>query len=213
VENMEWLREQADQAFGRQDYSRAGTLFEILLKNYPVWDAPPRALSFNTNFLNQRIRAGRNALLQKQAIQFLAVFDYERAIDVYRKPFELYRQDPQFRRNYFEILESIKTKGDEAFEKKDYAPAANAYRTFLKHYATALVLDPNLSANPKDLDRRVKSCKKALSEKALQDYRSGDLEQAIAIWKSVLTFDPEDAEIKKAVETATLQMESLKKTR
>ena len=52
-----------------------------------------------------------------------------------------------------------------------------------------------------------------LFEKALHEYRSGDLNQAIFIWKTILTFDPENQEIKKMLDVATAQSENLEKVK
>jgi hypothetical protein len=42
---------------------------------------------------------------------------------------------------------------------------------------------------------------------------SGNLSQAISIWKSVLTFDPENQKIKKAVDIEILQSKNLEKAK
>ena len=72
-------------------------------------------------------------------------------------------------------------------------------------------MKPSLSWGIKILEDRVQNCKTFLYEKALDQYRSGNLSDATAIWKSILEFDPENAEIKKAVDTATIQLRNLEK--
>jgi hypothetical protein len=57
------------------------------------------------------------------------------------------------------------------------------------------------------------NCKKFLFENGLQQYRSGNLNQAISLWKSILVFDPENQEIKKAVDMASLQSKNLQKAK
>jgi len=72
-------------------------------------------------------------------------------------------------------------------------------------------LNGSLSFERKGLSEKIKSCRKILFENGLEQYRSGSLDQAISIWKTILTFDPENQEIKRAVDIATLQLENLQK--
>jgi hypothetical protein len=48
-----------------------------------------------------------------------------------------------------------------------------------------------------------------LSQRALDEYRKGNLAAAISLWKSILAFDPDNAAIVKAIKTATLQQKNL----
>ncbi len=48
-----------------------------------------------------------------------------------------------------------------------------------------------------------------LSQRALDEYRKGNLAEAISIWKSILVFDPNNAVIVKAIDTATIQLKNL----
>jgi cytochrome c-type biogenesis protein CcmH/NrfG len=50
-----------------------------------------------------------------------------------------------------------------------------------------------------------------LTRKGLEEYRKGNLARAIAHWEGLLEFDPDNAEIRKAVETAVEQQKKLKK--
>jgi len=42
-----------------------------------------------------------------------------------------------------------------------------------------------------------------------RSYREGNIGNAISLWKSILTFDPGNASIKKAIDTATTQLKNL----
>ncbi|MCK7476805.1 MAG: tetratricopeptide repeat protein [Candidatus Moduliflexus flocculans] len=55
-------------------------------------------------------------------------------------------------------------------------------------------------------------CRQGLTNSGLAEYRKGNLEKAIEIWDSLLAFDPGNAEIKKAVETAKAQLEKLRES-
>jgi hypothetical protein len=60
-------------------------------------------------------------------------------------------------------------------------------------------------ASLEEVDRtRLKS-----EQRALDEYRKGNLAGAISIWKSILEFDPNNADIMKAINTATIQLKNL----
>jgi len=46
---------------------------------------------------------------------------------------------------------------------------------------------------------------------ALTEYRRGDVPAAIAGWKTILSYDPGHEEAARSLETATKQLETLKK--
>ena len=51
----------------------------------------------------------------------------------------------------------------------------------------------------------------ALTEKALTEYRRGEIPAAIADWKTILAYDPGHEESARSIRTATQQLETLKK--
>jgi len=61
------------------------------------------------------------------------------------------------------------------------------------------------------LDTGIETCRKILFEDGLDHYRSGNLSQAISIWRDILTFDPENLEVKNATDKAVLQSGNMKK--
>ena len=125
---------------------------------------------------------------------------FQRAIDICKEIYQKYPQDPTVRNGYIKTLESIKSGGDGAFEKSDFALAGYVYEILLKNVSSVDRLNGSFSFNREDLTTRIRDCKKILFENGLEQYRSGDLNQAISLWKSILAFDPENQEIKKAVD-------------
>ncbi|MHB8941649.1 MAG: hypothetical protein ACYC7K_09640, partial [Desulfobacteria bacterium] len=51
----------------------------------------------------------------------------------------------------------------------------------------------------------------ALMEKALTEYRRGEIPAAIADWKTILSYDPGNEEAARSLRTASKQLETLKK--
>ena len=138
---------------------------------------------------------------------------FQRAIDICKEIYQKYPQDPTVRNGYIKTLESIKSGGDGAFEKSDFALAGYVYEILLKNVSSVDRLNGSFSFNREDLTTRIRDCKKILFENGLEQYRSGNLNQAISLWKSILAFDPENQEIKKAVDMAILQSKNLKETK
>ncbi|HMK77377.1 MAG TPA: hypothetical protein VK568_14510 [Thermodesulfobacteriota bacterium] len=60
---------------------------------------------------------------------------------------------------------------------------------------------------------KVRTCVKNLFESGLEQYRSGNLDEAISIWKGILAFDPGNEEVKRVVDRASLQLKNLQKTK
>jgi len=48
-----------------------------------------------------------------------------------------------------------------------------------------------------------------LTKAGLEEYRKGNLAKAIAVWEGLLSFDPNNVEIRKAVDTARIQLNEI----
>jgi hypothetical protein len=108
-------------------------------------------------------------------------------------------------------LESIKRYADLDFKRKEFSSAGRTYRILLKNYISLNHLKRFLSYNAGLLDTGIDTCRKMLFEEGLEQYRSGNLSQAISIWRDILTFDPENLEVRKATDKAIFQTGNLKK--
>lgn len=211
VKTLEQIKSHGEKADAREDFALAGSTYEILLRNYPQFADFAHSLSFDKDFLETRIKTGRNLLIEKQAQPYLKIGDFQKAIDVYQAAYRQYPHESQLGSNYLQSLEAIKKNADQAFERKDFALAGSIYEILRRNYSHFTNMNRSLSWDRKFLDDRIQNCKKFLDENALEQYRSGNLSNATAIWKSILEFDPENAEIKKAVDTATIQLRNLEK--
>ena len=148
-----------------------------------------------------------------QAQTELGAGEFQKAIDIYKEIYQKYPQDPTVRSGYIKTLESIKSRGDRAFERNNFELAGCIYEILLKNFSSFTHLSRSFSFNREVLIAKIKSCKKILFENGLEQYRSGNLNKAISIWKSILAFDPENQEIKNAVDMAILQSKNLEKVK
>lgn len=211
IGTIESMKAQGDEAFGRENFAQAQITYDLLLKNFPRFSDFANLLSFKKNFLVTRLKMSRMLPAEKQARSCLKNGDAQKGIDIYRGLIQQYPWDTTVRNGYVSLLESIKGQADLDFKRKDFAQAGRTYRILLKNYTSLSHRNRFLSYNAGLLDTGIETCRKILFENALEQYRSGNLSQAISIWKNILTFDPENLEVKKAMGKAILQTRNLEK--
>ena len=211
VKTIEYIKAHGDEAFDRENFVQAQITYDLLLKNFPRFKDFANLLSFKKNFLVTRLKMSRMFPAEKQARSCLKSGDIQKGIDIYRGLIQQYPWDTMVRYFYVSLLESIKGQGDLDFERKDLAHAGRAYGILLKNYSTLGGLERFLSYNAELLDTRIEICRKILFEEGLEQYRSGNLGQAISVWRNILTFDPENLDAKKARDKAIRQVRNLEK--
>ena len=213
IRTLESIKSSGDRAFEKTDLETARNIYEILARNWPRFADLGPSLSFNANFLEKNAKACTCLLVRGQISSRLKAGEFQRAIDLSKDAYQKYPRDPDVRSGYIQTLETIKISGDRAFEKGDLALAGSVYALLLKHVSSATRLNGSSSLNKEGLTAKIKTCVKSLFESGLQQYRSGNLNQAISIWKGILAFDPGNEEVKRVVDRTTLQLQNLKKTK
>jgi tetratricopeptide (TPR) repeat protein len=213
IRTLESIKSSGDRAFERNDFEMAGNIYKILAKNWSHFADLSPSLSFTESFLEKKAKTSRCLFIGGQVSSYLKAGEFQRAIDIYKEIHQKYPRDLTIRSGYIRTLESVKSNGDRAFERGDFALAGWVYEILLKHVPSATHLNGSSSLNRDGLTARIKICKKNLFENGLEQYRSGNLDQAIWIWKGILTFDPGNQEVKRVVDMATLQLKNLQKTK
>jgi tetratricopeptide (TPR) repeat protein len=212
AEIIENIKAKADRAFDSADYSVAENMYSVLLNNYFRFEAFERPLSFRPPLLSQRILECQIVSSERRARQSLAAGDYQKAMDSYRSlPPEVLRESgvsAGLRR----IMEELKRLADTALARKDFRAAGKGYAALWNDAPLAEQAGLSLSFPGSAAEEGIKKCRTQLTKEGLDQYRKGRLKEAIAIWQGLLEFDPENAEIRKAVETASGQLEKLKKS-
>ncbi len=211
IETIESTKARGDKAFDTENFVDAQITYDLLLKNFSRFSDFANLLSFKKNFLVTRLKMSRMLPAEKQARSCLKSGDVQKGIDIYRGLIQQYPWDTTVRNGYVSLLESIKGQADLDFKRKDFAQAGRTYRILLKNYSSLSHLNRFLSYNAGLLNTGIETCRKILFEDGLEQYRSGNLSQAISIWRDILTFDPENLEVKKATDKAILQTRNLEK--
>ena len=135
--------------------------------------------------------------------------EYQKAIDVYSVEVQKHPHDQSLAREYVKSIENIASAADKALAKEDFASAGRNYDVLLKNYAHFKGFDKELSFNNIYLNEKLSYCKKAIFKQGFQEYRNGNISEAIALWQDLLVIDPQNTDIKKALRTATLQQKNL----
>ncbi|MDA8326037.1 MAG: hypothetical protein M0033_07445 [Nitrospiraceae bacterium] len=133
---------------------------------------------------------------------------YEEALNVYRQSINAHPGNRKLDAAYDSGLMEIRKAADSAFEKKAFSAAGGLYLLVDKNINLSHAAGPEETGYLKD---RIKSCARKLTEMGLVSYRKGDLPGAISLWRDVLKFDPGNAEVRKALETAKVQLKNLSK--
>ena len=211
IETIESTKARGDKAFDTENFVQAQITYDLLLKNFSRFSDFANLLSFKKNFLVTRLKMSQMLPADKQARSCLKSGDVQKGIDIYRSLSQQYPSDTTVRNGYVSLLESIKGQADLDFKRRDFAHAGRTYRILLKNCSSLSHLERYLSYNAGLLDTGIEACRKILFEDGLEKYRSGNLSQAISIWRNILTFDPENLEVKKAMEKAIRQARNLEK--
>jgi hypothetical protein len=208
---LDQMKRDADQALRDGDYSGAEKTYLILLKNYPLFKELEQGFSFRLPLLEQRTQECRKALAEKRAWQSLQAGDFQKTFEAYRIPGAEGIKDPDLMTGYRYALEEVKRQADAAMARKDFRTAGKGYAALLQEYSSAQKTGQPPSFSLKSLEEGLDNCRIQITRMGLEEYRKGNLKTAIALWQILLEFDPGNAEIQKAVETATEQLKKLKK--
>jgi len=135
------------------------------------------------------------------------------ALDEYGAGYRKHPKDQALLAEYAKSVEEMKSTADKAYEKEEYSPAGRTYDLLLKRYDQFKDFSRMLTFDRTYLRQKLVHCKKGLSVRGFQEYRKGNLSEAIVLWQGLLALDPNNKDIKKAVATATEQQKNLQTKR
>lgn len=150
----------------------------------------------------QAYAAGASALGEGQ---------YERALEFFTAAWKEYPGSPGVVHDFPDALSALKKSGDEAFQKGRLEEAGKRWIGVLNYISHPAAKGKSLPFARSDVQGSIDRLSSTLMEKGLVEYRQGNLEAAIASWKTILAYDPNHAEASKSVRTASTQLENLKK--
>jgi len=211
IRTVEEIKGAADRASEQRDYARARGLYRVLLKNHSDFGAFAPKLTFNKGDLETALKKCRIALVDAPARQALKAGNFARAFGIFRTARQEDPEDAVLTADYLKMIADIKSAGDKALDEQDFVLAGRANVLLLKNYASFSSLRREVGFSREALTEALSACRESLTQSGLAEYRKGNLVKAIAVWEGLLSFDPDNAEIKKAVGTARTQLGEIQK--
>jgi tetratricopeptide (TPR) repeat protein len=137
--------------------------------------------------------------------------NYSGALELIRAEGKRDESDTAYAEEFGESLNGLAEKAMQYFSEEDYESAGITLRLALDSYPPGARKPDSLRHSAEDLRALARVCAEKLKEAGLREYRDGNLGNAIALWRKILSFSNEGAStIKKMIETATLQLKNLK---
>lgn len=208
VENIKLA---ADRAAVNKNYGLAQAGYQVLRANYGDFTGFASKLSFTKKDVEAGIRSCRMNLTEAEFRRTIAIADYPRALKAYRTIYADYPGDAKIVGRFAEAAGEIRAAGARALDARDYALAGRIHALLVRNYASFEKLEPGVGFSRGDLTKAIGVCRVNLTNSGLTEYRKGNLAEAITVWESLLAFDPENTEVKKAVDTAKVQLREIKK--
>jgi DNA-binding SARP family transcriptional activator len=135
--------------------------------------------------------------------------EYQKVLEEFGVRCRKHPKDQVLKTEYAKSVEEMKSAADKACDGQDFAAAGRTYDLLLNRYGQFKDFSPPLTFNRTYLNQKLSLCKKSLSTKGFREYRKGNLDEAIVAWRGLLMIDPNNEDIKKAMNTAMEQRKSL----
>lgn len=144
------------------------------------------------------------SLLRRKIVTQLEKKNYRQALELLHN-----KNREGLEREYLLAVNGLLELGTDAYAAGDYAAAARNFKVVINAYPLEPSLKERISHDPKRIRAILDVCSNRLMEQGLEEYRRGSLESAINKWKILLAIRPGHQEAKKALETATVQLQTL----
>jgi tetratricopeptide (TPR) repeat protein len=135
----------------------------------------------------------------------------ERALELFSGAWQVKPGHPGVAREFDGALLALKKSGDAAHAQGKWEDAGKRWMGTLRYITHPASNWRNYPFTRSEVRAKVDRLTAALTEKALTEFRRGELPAAIAGWKTILSYDPGHEEAARSLRTATKQLETLKK--
>jgi tetratricopeptide (TPR) repeat protein len=136
---------------------------------------------------------------------------YERALDLFAAAWKEKPGHSGVSAEFDGAILALKKSGDAAYVQGKPEDAGKRWMGTIRYMNHPAAKPKGYPFTRADVQGQIDRLTAGLMEKGLLDYRKGDIETAIADWKTILSYDPGNEEAAKAIRTATTQLENLKK--
>jgi hypothetical protein len=136
---------------------------------------------------------------------------YEQALELYSGAWKEEPGHGGVAREFDGALLALKKTGDAAYAQGKWEDAGKRWMGTLRFIGHPASNSRSLPFTRSEVRGKVDKLTEDLTKKALTEYRQGQIELAIADWKTILSYDPGNEEATRSLRTASKQLETLKK--
>jgi tetratricopeptide (TPR) repeat protein len=207
---LETVKREADSARIQGRHGVAIRYYRLLVDSLAQLSPFSPALTFSAAEVKNRLKECRVAVQAGEAERALAAGQHEKAFGILAGALKESPGDSGLLTVVERAFKETRSAADRDLSAGEYAAAGKKY-ALLRDAPTGLKgMMPPAGLDDEGLERALKSCSAGLTNLGLVEYRKGNLAGAVAIWESLLSFEPDNAEVKKAVQTARAQLEKIK---
>ena len=135
---------------------------------------------------------------------------HERALELFSAAWQEKPGHPGVAREFDRALLALKKNGDAAYDQGKWEDAGKRWMGTLRFITHPAANWRGYPFTRSEVRAKVDHLSAALTEKALTEYRRGEVPSAIADWKTILSYDPKHEEATRSIRTALQQLETLK---
>ena len=136
---------------------------------------------------------------------------HERALELFSAAWQEKPGHAGVAREFDGALLALKKSGDAAYAHGKWEDAGKRWMGTLRYITHPAANSRGYPFTRSEVAAKVEHLTTALTEKALTEYRRGEVASAIADWKTILSYDPGHEEAARSLRTASKQLETLKK--
>jgi tetratricopeptide (TPR) repeat protein len=136
---------------------------------------------------------------------------HERALELFSAAWQEKPGHAGVAREFDVALLALKRTGDAAYAQGKWEAAGKRWMGTLRFITHPAANWRGYPFTRSEVREKVDHLSEALMEKALTEYRREEVPSAIADWKTILSYDPGHEEAARSLQTASKQLEMLKK--
>lgn len=142
---------------------------------------------------------------------FIQKHDYENALRLAISEKAKQKSDTTFDDLFIRALDGLAGQGKALYEQADYFNAGVTFHKVADYMSAYHLSNPETAFAQEEAHAFIKECSMKLQKEGINEYRKGNLGNAIYIWEDILKFDAGNTEVEKAIKTARIQLQNLKK--
>jgi tetratricopeptide (TPR) repeat protein len=134
---------------------------------------------------------------------------YDEALNLITWDIKSGKDELIYAKEYSMAINGMIFKGKKHLGSSAYEKSGSVFRRVLDDLPKNILLINKIVEKEEKIKGYILLSSEKLMEKGLEMYREGNLGEAVLIWKKILKFNPDFAEAKRAIETASIQIDSL----